>query len=134
MVTQLPQEVDEKVLTNQQTNRDDQPQMGELFNRHSYDSKKSRRSIMAIDSVLNFYVPLPQTIYKKLREEAQRSRQPETVIARDAIDNWLKQRERETLHKQIAAYAKAHAGSEVDLDEELVLASIEYLLALENDL
>ena len=89
---------------------------------------------MAIDSVLNFYVPLPRTIYKKLREEAQRSRQPETVIARDAIDNWLKQRERETLHKQIAAYAKAHAGSEVDLDEELELASIEYLLKEENDL
>jgi hypothetical protein len=61
---------------------------------------------------------------RKLREEAQRSRQPETIIARDAINTWLKQRERDTLHQEIAAYAKAHAGSEVDLDEELELASI----------
>lgn len=89
---------------------------------------------MALDSVLNFYVPLPQMIYKKLKEEAKRSRQPETVIVREAIDNWLKQREKDTLHKQIAAYANAHAGSEVDLDEELELASIEYLLEKEHEL
>lgn len=88
---------------------------------------------MAIDSVLNFYIPLPRTIYKKLKEEAQRSRQPETVVARDAIDNWLKQREKDALHKQIAAYANAHAGSDVDLDEELELASIEHLLHEEDE-
>lgn len=86
---------------------------------------------MAQEAVL--YLPLPQTIYKKLREEAQRTRLSELIIARDAIDNWLKQREKAALYQDIAAYAKAHAGSDVDLDEELELASIEHLLEEEND-
>lgn len=87
---------------------------------------------MAQEAMLN--VPLPMMIYLKLKEEALNYRKSEAAIVRDAIENWLKQRERKTLDQEIANYAQAHAGSEVDLDEELELASIEHLLEEGSDL
>lgn len=75
----------------------------------------------------NFHVPLSEELYKMLREEANRSRQPATTLARHAIDDWLKQKRRGALHEAITQYAARHAGTSVDLDEELEAASLEYL-------
>lgn len=81
------------------------------------------------DSTLhNFHVPLPEEIYSKLREEAERSKRPATALARQAIEDWLRQREKAALSDAIAAYAAEHAGGDVDLDKELEAAAVEHLL------
>ena len=81
------------------------------------------------DSTLhNFHVPLPEEIYSKLREEAERSKRPATALARQAIEDWLRQREKAALRDAIAVYAAEHAGGDVDLDKELEAAAVEHLL------
>lgn len=73
----------------------------------------------------NFHVPLPKPLYDRLRNEAKRTAQPATVLVRSAIKEWLDQLEEERLHQEIVAYAKAHGGTEFDLDEDLEAAGIE---------
>ncbi len=80
----------------------------------------------------NFHVPLSEDLYRRLREEADRSRQPATALARHAIDNWLKQERKAALHSAIATYAVRHAGTALDLDEDLEAASLEHLLTQEE--
>ena len=60
----------------------------------------------------NLHVPLPNEIYHDLREEASRSMQPATALAR---------------HEAIAAFATQYANTEFDLDTDLEAASIEHL-------
>jgi hypothetical protein len=78
-------------------------------------------------SLHNFHVPLPKEIFNELREEASRSAQPATALARQAIEEWLRQRRKAARHRTIAAYAAEHAGSRNDLDPELEAAAVEHL-------
>jgi predicted transcriptional regulator len=80
----------------------------------------------------NFHVPLPEKLYRRVREEADRSKLPATEMAGDAIENRLEQRRKAALHEAIAAYAGRHAGTPVDLDEALEAASIDFLRTLEE--
>lgn len=73
----------------------------------------------------NFHLPLPPEIHEMLRQEVERSGQPATTLAREALRDWLVQRKRQRLHAEIAAFAKAHAGTDLDLDEDLERAGIE---------
>lgn len=73
----------------------------------------------------NFHLPLPPEIHEMLRQEVERSGQPATALAREALRDWLVQRKRERLHAEIAAFAEAHAGTDLDLDEDLERAGIE---------
>lgn len=73
----------------------------------------------------NFHVPLPEDLYRALREASEQSKQPATALAREAIATWLKQREREERYQAIADYARAVGGSDDDLDEDLERASLE---------
>jgi hypothetical protein len=91
-----------------------------------------RRYVMRKATLRNFHVPLPEDLYIELRAEAERSGQPATVLARDAIQLWLQHRQKIALHEAIADYAAQHAGSPADLDEELEAASIDHLLAEED--
>ena len=45
--------------------------------------------------------------------------------SRLALSDWLKSRKRERWYAEIAAFAKEHAGSDLDLDRELEAAGIE---------
>ena len=81
----------------------------------------------------NFHVPLPDGVYRDLREEAERSSRPATVLARQAIEQWLHDRRRETRHAAIAAFAAENAGSPLDLDAELEAASVDLLLATKRN-
>jgi metal-responsive CopG/Arc/MetJ family transcriptional regulator len=81
----------------------------------------------------DFHISLPDELYNKLLAEAERSKQPAAELAQQAIDIWLQQRQKEELHEEIAAYAAEFAGTEFDLDEELEAASIEHLLAEEEE-
>ena len=78
--------------------------------------------------IRNFHLPLPDPLYQSLRKQAERLKRPATGLAREAIESWLRQRHREALREAISDYAARHAGSDIDLDEELEAASIEHLL------
>jgi predicted transcriptional regulator len=77
----------------------------------------------------NFHLPLPDEVYRDLREEAERSSRPATALARQAIELWLYHRRKVARHEAIAAFAAEHAGSQLDLDTELEAASLQHLLA-----
>jgi hypothetical protein len=64
----------------------------------------------------NFHLPLPEEIYSQLRAEAERVHVPATELAREAIYQWLRLRERRARHNAIAAYAAEMAGTKFDLD------------------
>jgi predicted transcriptional regulator len=76
----------------------------------------------------NFHVPLPDETYDRLRAEAERSKVPATVLAREAIDFWLRQQFRKARHDAIAAYAARTAGTDLDLDMELEAAAVQHLV------
>ena len=76
----------------------------------------------------NFHLPLPEQTYAQLRAEAERMQVPATILAREAIDVWLRHQIRAARHAEIAAYAAEMAGSGFDLDTDLESAGIEHLL------
>ena len=69
--------------------------------------------------MVNFHLPLPPDLHEQLREEAELSGQPATVLAREALRAVLDYRRRRRLHSQIADFAAEYAGSALDLDEDL---------------
>jgi hypothetical protein len=79
--------------------------------------------------MFNFHLPLPEDLHEMLREEVERSGQPATSLAREALLYWLAQRRKQRLHEEIAAFARDQAGTELDLDEELEQAGLEAILA-----
>jgi hypothetical protein len=80
----------------------------------------------------NLHVPLTPNLDAALRAEATRRNQPATVLARQAIEEWLRQQQKRALHQAIASYASEWAGSDVDLNEDLEKAGVEHLLAEEE--
>ena len=76
----------------------------------------------------NFHLPLPDQTYTQLRTEAERTKVPATTLAREAIDLWLQHQLRKARHDAIAAYASEMAGTNLDLDPDLELVGIEYLV------
>ena len=81
----------------------------------------------------NFHLPLPEEVYRDLREEAERSNRPATAVARQAIELWLRHQRKVVRHKAIAAFAADNVGGPLDLDAELEAASIEFLLSADED-
>ena len=78
-----------------------------------------------VSAVKNFHLPLPEDVYAALREDAAALGRPATVIAREAIEAWLRERRRASVRKSIAVYAAKHAGTTADLDPALEAASLE---------
>jgi predicted transcriptional regulator len=85
---------------------------------------------MPESGVRNFHLPLPDEVYRDLREEASRSSRPATALARQAIELWLHHRRKAASHEAITAFAAEHAGSSLDLDTDLEAASVEELISL----
>lgn len=75
----------------------------------------------------NFHLPLPDETYTRLRHEASRAGRPATAVAREALEYWLAERERQAVHDSIAEYAREVAGTHDDLDPDLEAASLEHL-------
>jgi hypothetical protein len=75
-------------------------------------------------AVRNFHVPLPESLYKRLKKEADERSIPATQLARKAIESWLKAKERIRVAEDIQAYAVAAAGTEADLDPEMESAAL----------
>lgn len=81
----------------------------------------------------NFHVPLPEQLYNRLRDMAQRQRRPATQLAKQAVEHWLDEQEKQSLHEEIARYAAQAAGTGDDLDEQLEVAGLEHLDELGHD-
>lgn len=75
----------------------------------------------------NFHLPLPPEIHQMLREEAERSGQPATAVAREALQSWLTERRKQRRYQEIAGWASEHAGTDLDLDSDLEEAGLEAL-------
>lgn len=84
---------------------------------------------MASSAMSNFHLPLPPELHEMLRTEAERSGQPATTLAREALLSWLTRRRNERLHEEISSWAAEHAGSDLDLDRDLESESLELLHA-----
>jgi hypothetical protein len=80
----------------------------------------------------NFHLPLPERLYRELQEEAKRRGRPATVVARGAIQAWLRQMRRQEVAQAIAEYAEKYGGTEFDLDPDLERAGIESWLSSEK--
>ena len=52
-----------------------------------------------------FHLPLPEKTYTLLRAHAEHTHVPATILAREAIESWLKDQARRERHNTIAAYA-----------------------------
>ena len=83
-------------------------------------------------STKNFHLPLPAHVYSLLRDEASRAHRPATVLARQAIEDWLRQRRKAATHDAIAAYVAEMSGTGADLDPALEAASLECLAESER--
>jgi hypothetical protein len=91
-----------------------------------------RRIAMASRASINFHLPLTPELHDQLREEAELSGQPATIVAREALRTNLTQRRKQRLHAEIAAFAVEHCGSELDLDKDLEQAGLEALRDLDS--
>jgi hypothetical protein len=81
---------------------------------------------------INFHLPLTPELHEQLREEAERSGQPATTVAREALRTNLAERRKQRLHAEIATFASEHGGSDLDLDEDLEQAGLEALQAMDR--
>lgn len=80
---------------------------------------------MKTTTASNFHLPLPTRLYDRLRAAAaEQQHRPATQLAKQAIETWLEEQERMTLHEEIANYAAQAAGSSEDLDEQLEATSL----------
>ncbi len=75
----------------------------------------------------NFHVPLSATVYRRLRDLADRRSIPATQLVKQAVEDWLEKQDQLALHEEIARYASGRAGTSDDLDEPLEAAGIEAL-------
>lgn len=64
------------------------------------------------------HLPLPPDMHARLKRESEASGIPTTVLARDAVTEWLERRERERIAAELRTFAMEHAGSELDLDDD----------------
>jgi hypothetical protein len=83
---------------------------------------------MSVSKQKNFHVPLSNDTYLALRAAAHVTGRPATQIARNLIESWLKERKKELLNQELAAYVQENAGSRFDIDPELEAAGIEHLI------
>lgn len=91
--------------------------------------KRGIQMTMRAGAKRNLHVPLPEPLHDRLRAEAKRSGRPATALAREAIEVWIEERQRQAVHDAIAEYAGEMAGSPADLDEELEEAGVDHLVS-----
>ena len=78
---------------------------------------------MARRAKKNPHVPLDEQLHARLVAQAQRVRAPVTTVAREAIEAWTAEAERQARQDAMRAYAEAMAGSGADFDEDLEQAA-----------
>ena len=61
-------------------------------------------------------LPLSEETHRALFDESRRTGVPATRLAREALEDWLRQRERERRREEVRRFAMQHAGGDYDLD------------------
>ena len=79
-------------------------------------------------------LPLSEETHRALFEEARRAGVPATRIVRTALEEWLRQRQRERRRDEIHEFATRHAGSEYDLDPILESNAADETVAYDEEL
>ena len=77
--------------------------------------------------VTKLELSLEGDVWNMLRDEAARSGLPTISLVCDVVTNWVRERHRQRVAQEIAEFAAAHAGSELDLDPELETAALQAL-------
>ncbi len=75
----------------------------------------------------NLHVPLSGSLHGRLREAAEQTGRPATVLAREAIEAYLCQLHKESIDSRLTEWAREMAGTEFDLNPDLEEASLEFL-------
>ena len=88
---------------------------------------------MTASSHKKLNLPLPEEMHTALFDEARRSGEPATRLARTAINDWLEKRARERRTEQVRQFALEHAGNEYDRDPALESVAAEELLRFDED-
>lgn len=82
---------------------------------------------MSSEAVTKLELSLEGDVWNMLRDEAVRSGRPTDSLACDVVSNWVRERHRQRVAQEIAEFAAAHAGSDLDLDRDLESASLQVL-------
>lgn len=73
------------------------------------------------------HLPLSSDMHARLKREAEALGTPTTVLAREAVTEWLARRDRERIADELHAFAREHAGTELDLDASFEVAATDAL-------
>ena len=82
---------------------------------------------MSSVTVKKMELPIDSDVWGLLQDEAARSGQPAVSLVSNVVANWVHERHRQRVAQEIAAFAAAHAGSELDLDQDLESAALQTL-------
>lgn len=74
---------------------------------------------MSSGATTKLKLPLDSDVWNLLQDEAARSGRPTVSLVSDVVANWARERHRQRVAQEIATFAAAQAGSELDLDTEL---------------
>lgn len=78
-------------------------------------------------------LPLSEETHRALFDESRRTGVPATRLAREALEDWLRQRERERRREEVRRFAMQHAGGDYDLDPALESIAAEELQGFDED-
>ena len=82
-----------------------------------------------LDAEHKIHVPLPRELYLWLKQEAERSKQPATVIAREALEQLQKARKKAEREEALRLFIAENAGTEWDYDPVIGEAGLETISA-----
>lgn len=78
-------------------------------------------------TITRLELPLESDVWGLLQDEAARSGQAPVSLASHILASWARERHRQRVAQEIAEFAAAQAGSELDLDEDLEFAALQAL-------
>ena len=70
---------------------------------------------MSLQEYKSIHIPLGGMTHQQLRKIAESLDQSLTTVARMAIEDWIKARQRHQIQKELTRFVAEHAGSEMDL-------------------
>ena len=82
---------------------------------------------MPVFATKKLNLPLPEETHAALFDESRRTGVPATRLVREALEDWLRKRERERRRDEVRLFANENAGGEYDLDPALEIIAAEEL-------
>ena len=83
--------------------------------------------MMVSGTITRLELPLKSDVWGLLQVDAARMGRPAVSLVSEVVANWVRDRQRQRVAQDIAEFAAAHGGGELDLDPALEAAAIEAL-------